>query len=114
MDSKTKYLIMLFFSTLLSSFGQYFFKFSFISPIFLLFLFVGIVLYAASTIFYLVVLSRAHLSWTYGIGGLSYVFATVFAATLLMENIPLLRWIGVLVIFVGVVLIGSTNHQGTE
>ena len=67
---------------------------------------IGLGAYAASTVFYFVVLSRVHLSWAYGIGGLSYIFATLFAAFILLENIPPLRWVGVAVIFVGVILIG--------
>ncbi len=107
MENRKRNLGLLLVSTLLGAFGQFFFKYAFNVPSSLwLWLFVGLVAYAASTLIYITVLSRSHLSWAYGIGGLAYIFATILAATVLMEDIPLIRWIGVGVIFVGVVLIG--------
>lgn len=105
--SRWKYLALMLLSTTLAAVGQLFFKESLGSSGVIIALFaVGFIAYALSTVVYLTVLSRAHLSWTYGIGGLSYVMATIFAATVLSETVPLLRWAGVLVIFAGVVLIG--------
>ena len=54
--------------------------------------------------FYFYVLSRAHLTWVYGIGGLAYIFAVILAN--FIETVPLLRWVGVIVITIGVALIG--------
>ena len=105
--SRLKYIILMLISTTLAAVGQLYFKEGLgSSGIGILFLAVGLLAYLLSTVIYLTVLSRAHLSWTYGIGGLSYVMATIFAATILSEVVPHLRWIGVLVIFLGVVLIG--------
>lgn len=104
---KIMYLLMMLVSTTFAALGQLFFKQSLgitglILPLFLM----GFLAYVLSTVIYLMVLSRTHLSWTYGIGGLSYVLATILAATVLAEGVPLLRWAGVFVIFIGVVLIG--------
>ncbi len=97
----------LFFSTLLGAIGQLLFKYSFLhSGGFAAYFSFAIIAYLASTVLYFYVLSRVHLSWAYSIGGLSYIFAVVLAAFVLGENIPLLRWIGVLVITLGVVAIG--------
>ncbi len=100
----------LFVSTLLAASGQLLFKYGLNSTaaISTLVFWVGIGLaaYVLSTLIYLFVLSRVHLSWAYGIGGLSYIFAVVFANFVLMENVPVVRWIGVGIIFVGVALIG--------
>ena len=95
-------------STFLGALGQFLFKYSFTSSAFVAFLSLGIIVYFASTIVYFYVLSRVHLSWAYSIGGLSYIFAVILAATVLGESVPTLRWAGVAVIFVGVLLIGST------
>lgn len=47
-----------------------------------------------------------HLSWAYSMGGLSYIFAVLLAHLALGESVPFLRWVGVLVIAVGVAMIG--------
>jgi uncharacterized membrane protein len=104
---KRKNIMFLLVSTLLGAVGQLFFKDSFLDkPIFPELLLVGLVAYGVSTLIYFYVLSRAHLSWTYGIGGLSYIFATLLAYAFLAESVPPLRWAGVMTITVGVILIG--------
>lgn len=110
MGERKNNLALLFVSTFLGAFGQLLFKYGLNNSSSFVLLASGIILgltaYAVSTLVYLFVLSRVHLSWAYGIGGLSYIFATMFAAFVLLENIPLFRWIGVGVIFIGVVFIG--------
>lgn len=108
MKQKTLNIFLIIVSTLLGAVGQLLFKYSFGSDEFLLILFAGLLAYVVSTLFYFYVLSRVHLSWAYSFGGLAYVFAVVFAAVLLNENVPLLRWVGVAMIFIGVILIGIT------
>lgn len=94
-------------STLLGAIGQFFFKYSFINAgNFMILLSIGLLSYIISTIVYFYVLSRVHLSWAYSIGGLSYIFAVLLAHFILLERIPLLRWVGVFVIVIGVALIG--------
>ena len=107
-DERAANVSILLVSTMLGAVGQLFFKYAFTTGPLPLWMAVGLGAYLLSTVFYFIVLSRAHLSWTYGIGGLSYVFATILAATVLGEAIPPLRWAGVGVIFLGVVLIGSS------
>ncbi len=96
-------------STMLSAVGQLLFKYSFTSgALFIEWLLLGIIAYGFATIAYFYVLSRVHLSWAYGIGGLSYIFATLLAYLVLAENVPPLRWVGVIVITIGVLLIGAS------
>ncbi|HUC39011.1 MAG TPA: hypothetical protein VL944_02685 [Candidatus Acidoferrum sp.] len=105
-NEKTRNAFFLVGSTLLGALGQLFFKYSFTSNLFVEWLAVGILVYGFSTVIYFYVLSRVHLSWAYGIGGLSYIFATFLAYFVLAESIPPLRWAGVVIITIGVVLIG--------
>lgn len=108
MDQKKIFIIMLVASTILGALGQLLFKIglndSGLDLIF--FILFGIISYGISTIIYLYVLGRAHLSWTYGLGGLSYIFASLFALIFINEPITLLRWVGILVIALGTTLIG--------
>ncbi len=99
---------MLIFGALMSAIGQFLFKyaFSFSSYTLYLYLFIGVLFYLLSTSIYFYVLSRTHLTWAYGIGGLSYVFAFILAN--FIEQIPILRWVGLAVITIGVFLIGMS------
>ncbi|MCL5007577.1 MAG: EamA family transporter [Candidatus Marsarchaeota archaeon] len=106
-SNKSKYILFLLCSTFLGALGQFFFKGAFDNTgLFAELLIIGLVSYIFSTVFYFYVLSRTHLSWAYSIGGLSYIFAVLLARFALFESVPLLRWVGVLVITIGVVLIG--------
>jgi uncharacterized membrane protein len=107
-EEKLRNLMLLGGSTALGAVGQLLFKYAFVSSSLIEWLFFGIAVYGAATLVYFYVLSRAHLSWTYGIGGLSYIFATFLAYFVLAENVPPLRWLGVVVITIGVVLIGTS------
>jgi uncharacterized membrane protein len=108
-DSKIKYIGMLFVSTMLAAIAQLSFKYAFdTTGSLIIFLIIGLIGYGLSTLIYFMVLSRSHLSWAYGVGGLSYIFATILAVTILSESVTPLRWIGVIVIFIGVILIGMS------
>ncbi|MGC8479582.1 MAG: hypothetical protein ACP5M9_02855 [Candidatus Micrarchaeia archaeon] len=108
MNGKKQFLLLLIISTILSASGQLLFKegVSNTGIELVIFLILGIVSYGISTIIYLYVLGRAHLSWTYGLGGLSYIFASLFALLFLNEPITLLRWIGILCIALGTAFVG--------
>ena len=94
-------------ATLLGAVGQLLFKYSFSQGgLFIAWLAAGLGAYGLATLIYFYVLSRVHLSWAYGIGWLSYIFATIFAYFILAESVPLVRWIGVIVITAGVLFIG--------
>ncbi len=108
-DSKVFFASMLVVSTFLGGLGQFLFKLGLSSTSILYFyvmLGLGVVSYIVSTVFYFYVLSRAHLSWVYSFGGLSYIFANIFALFFLGEIITPMRWLGVIVIAIGTAFIG--------
>lgn len=63
---------------------------------------------------YLLVLSWADYSYVQPASAMGYLFVAVLAYLLLGEVIPRMRWIGVLVICVGVLLVGGTPPRTTE
>ncbi|MGC8547414.1 MAG: EamA family transporter [Candidatus Micrarchaeia archaeon] len=97
-------------STFLGALGQVFFKIGVMSakPWLYAYLTIGLLFYAISTIVYFYVLSRTHLSWSYGFTGLSYIFASLIAFAFLGEQVPLLRWLGIAIIAIGTALIGAS------
>jgi drug/metabolite transporter (DMT)-like permease len=56
-------------------------------------------------VFWLAVLSRVNLSFAYPILSVGYILVLIFSALILKEDVSVLRWIGALVICVGVYLI---------
>lgn len=107
MDKKAKFALLLLFSTFLGGVGQLLFKLGFVDPhSFVFYLGIGIFAYLISTVFYLYVLGRSNLSWAYGFQGLSYIFASIFAYSVLGEKIVMLRWAGIIIIAVGTAIIG--------
>ena len=110
MNNKKIFILLLIVSTVLGAVGQLLFKLGLQSSgaFLVLYLIIGIIAYGFSTVVYLYVLGRTHLSWTYGLGGLSYIFASIFALVFINEPITLLRWIGILTIAGGTALIGTS------
>ena len=68
----------------------------------------GLAAYGLSTVIYFYVLSRVHLSWAYSVSGISYIVAVILSRLVLLENVTYLRWAGVILIFIGVVLVSYT------
>lgn len=105
--SKKRMVGVLLFSTMLGSAGQLMFKLGILSSASsVLFLMFGLLAYGTSTLIYLYILGRTHLSWTYGITGLSYIFASVLALAILGEQISSTRWLGIGIIALGTALVG--------
>ena len=71
----------------------------------------GLVLFGFSAIVWLVVLSRASLSFAYPFAALTYVMILFFDHFVLDEQVPALRWAGVAFIATGIVLISRTPHN---
>ena len=69
-------------------------------------LWLGLFLFGVSALFWLVVLSRVDLSIAYPIVGISYILIVLFARLFLNEHVPLLRWVGVVVVAAGIAIIG--------
>ncbi len=108
-NEKLAFALLMVFGTLVASVGQLAFKFGVnYSAISIPFILLGFVLYCLSTLLYLFVLGRAHLSWTYSFTGLTYIFTNILAFLILNENITVLRWIGIAVIAAGAAIVGRS------
>ena len=69
------------------------------------YVFTGLLIYVISTIVYLAALSRGELSVLYPIIAVSYIVAAVLSVWTLGEKLSLIRWIGIITIVVGVVMV---------
>jgi drug/metabolite transporter (DMT)-like permease len=106
-SAKGFFVVLLVVSGILGGVGQFLFKDALSIPSALLpLLLLGIIAYGLATLLYFYVLGRSHLSWSYGFVGLSYIAASVLASLFLGEQISPLRWVGILVIVLGTVVIG--------
>lgn len=74
-------------------------------------LWLGLTLFGVSALFWLVVLSRVPLSVAYPIVGLSYVIVVILSRYLLHEHIPPLRWVGAVVVAIGIAIIGFSSKS---
>lgn len=74
------------------------------------FVWAGLALFGLSAVVWLVVLSRASLSFAYPFAALTYVMILLFDTFVLDERVPALRWGGVAFIAVGIFLISRTPH----
>ena len=74
-------------------------------------LWVGLALFGISALFWLVVLSRVELSLAYPMVGVSYVIVVTFARFVLHENVPALRWAGVVIIAAGIAVVGISSRS---
>jgi drug/metabolite transporter (DMT)-like permease len=76
----------------------------FLSP----FVILGIALYFIAVLFWLYALSKLDLSYAYPFLALTYVLVALASLFFLHEHISILRWIGILAIFFGVILISRS------
>ncbi len=89
----------------LNSFGQL------VQQVFLIFknpyIWLGLFLYAFGAVTWMVVLSRADISYAYPMLGLAYVIAVFIAWAFKGEPVTTIRWLGVVMISIGVMVIGN-------
>ena len=71
----------------------------------------GLFLFGLSALVWLMVLSRASLSFAYPFAALTYVLILLFDQFVLDETVPPLRWAGVAFIGIGIVLVSQTGHS---
>jgi drug/metabolite transporter (DMT)-like permease len=77
-------------------------------------LWVGLILFGVSAIFWLVVLTRLPLSVAYPFVGLTYIIVVFWSRYVLGETVPPVRWLGVGLIAVGIAVVGlSFRSPGT-
>jgi drug/metabolite transporter (DMT)-like permease len=70
----------------------------------------GLAIFGVSAVVWLLVLSRASLSFAYPFASLTYLLIVLADRFLLHEQIPPLRWAGVFCIMAGIVLVAQTPH----
>jgi multidrug transporter EmrE-like cation transporter len=73
-------------------------------------LWLGLALFGVSAVFWLIVLSRVDLSIAYPFVGVSYIAVVLIGRFLLHEQVPGLRWVGVLVVAAGLAIIGASSR----
>jgi multidrug transporter EmrE-like cation transporter len=74
-------------------------------------LWAGLALFGISSLFWMVVLSRVPLSVAYPFVGISYILIVLLSRFILHEQVPILRWIGVLVVATGIAIIGLSFRR---
>jgi len=75
---------------------------------------IGIIFLAGFMLSYMTVLSWADYSYVMPAGAFGYALLTLLAVVFLHENVSPRRWIGVVLICVGVLLVGQTRPRTTE
>jgi multidrug transporter EmrE-like cation transporter len=70
--------------------------------------FIGFACFGLSSLFWLVVLSRMELSLVYPMVSVAYVIVALFSWYFFKENLTPVRWAGIAVIVMGVVLISRS------
>src|ERR1700730_3581194 len=75
---------------------------------------IGIFFLAGFMASYMTVLSWADYSYVMPVGAFGYAMLTFFAVIFLHEHVSQRRWIGVLVVCFGVLLVGVTKPSTTE
>ena len=75
---------------------------------------IGVVFLAGFMLSYMTVLSWADYSYVMPAGAFGYALLTLLAVVFLHETVSPRRWIGVVLICVGVLLVGQTQPRTTE
>lgn len=69
---------------------------------------IGFASIGVGAVFWLAALARVDLSWAYPMLSLGYVLVLLLSAAFLGESVSTVRWFGVLVIIVGVILVSRS------
>lgn len=75
---------------------------------------IGVVLLAIFFFLYLASLSWADISFVMPLTAMSFIFAAFMAKFVLKEDVSWLRWIGTVVIVLGIIIVAMDNKQLTE
>jgi drug/metabolite transporter (DMT)-like permease len=68
----------------------------------------GFLLYMFSALLWLWILQHADLSFAYPMLSMAYVLVVLSSKFILKEKVPLIRWIGVIIICIGIFLISQS------
>jgi len=67
----------------------------------------GLVLYALTTMLWLYILNKVPISRAYPIQALAFPLVAIISFLFLKETIPIYRWIGIGIIFAGVIIVAQ-------
>jgi drug/metabolite transporter (DMT)-like permease len=70
----------------------------------------GFGLVGIGALFWLSAISRAPLSWAYPMLSIGYLLILLFSAIILKEQVTPMRWVGALIICVGIVLVFRSGN----
>lgn len=73
----------------------------------------GLLSYASSSVFWLIVLSRAELSYAYPMVAVGYVFVFFFSWWYFGDKVTLIRIFGLILIVVGVVMVALSQNSAS-
>ncbi len=116
MATKVGAVLLIIADTFLMALGQLFLKLGMnnfnINTLFLnYYLILGLFLYGLSAIIFVIALKSGELSVLYPIFAATYIWVTLLSLYVLNESINELRWIGVIVIGIGVGFIGTGGRK---
>lgn len=72
------------------------------------FVIIGFICYGVGALLWLVVLSKTELSYAYPMVSLSYIIVILGSIMLFNEDVSLLRWIGVILVCLGVCIVARS------
>jgi len=73
----------------------------------------GIFFYSVPFFIWIIVLSKVDLTIAMPIGSLSYVIIPIIAVIFLKEHVSLARWIGILLIVLGIFCVSRSKYQSS-
>jgi len=71
------------------------------------YVFVGTMIYVLGVFLWVYILSKVNLSFAYPFLGLTFVFVAICSKLILKEDISVTRWLGVITISLGVILVSE-------
>jgi len=74
----------------------------------------GLTIYGLGTAMWIFAVSKRDISYVFPITALNYVLVALSGKLLFAEVIPLKRWIGVVVVIIGVALMQRTTREGSR
>lgn len=118
MKTKIWAILLMIFVTFLTSSAQVFYKFAapylkldFIALITNYSLIIGMILYILGAVFMIVALRGGEVTVLYPIVATSYVWVSLMAVIFFNESMNVLKWLGVAVIIIGIILISIESKE---
>ncbi|MBV4418383.1 EamA family transporter [Clostridium tyrobutyricum] len=101
-------ILLIFIASLLTSFGQMFWKLSYQNSRYLLF--IGFICYGLGALLMIVAFKHGSFSVLHPMLSLSYIFAIFLGIIVIKETVDFIKLLGILFIMSGVVLIGGGDN----